>query len=169
MARLERLNALARVPNLPQYAFAVGVMLLFLSGCKPMASHDEVTRLSSPGDSPVDAVLVEVNTGATDTFRYDVFVLAKGAKPLDKPVASLVGATRNDQAYGVNFRWQSPTHLRVEYLKARSVHQAAGTVHVGDRAVQIELVQGILDPSAPPGGMEYNLRNVLVKYFHTPR
>ncbi len=124
-----------------------------------MASHDEVTRLSSPGDSGLDAVLVEVNTGATDTFRYDVFMLPKSATAHGKPVLSLVGATRNDQAYGANFRWQGPSHLRVEYLKARDVQGAAGTFQVGDQTVQVELAPGILDAEAPSGGMAYNLRN----------
>ena len=144
--------------NLLHGSFALSVALLFLSGCKPMASHDEVARLSSPGVPSLDAVLVEVNTGATDTFRYDVFVLPKGALAQDKPVLSLVGATRNNQAYGANFRWQGPSHLRVEYLQARDVKGSAGTIHVGDQAVEVDLAPGIFDASAPPGGMAYNLR-----------
>lgn len=150
---------LARMHELTQRAFRLGLALLFASGCTPMASHHEVIRLSAPGSSGVDAVLVEVNTGATDTFRYDVFVLPKGAAASDKPVVSLVGAIRNDQAYGANFRWQSPTHLRIEYFKARDVNGTAGTVRIGDQTIQVELASGILDASAPPGGMDYNLRN----------
>ncbi len=128
-----------------------------------MASHDEVTRVSSPGGSGLDAVLVEVNSGATDTFSYDVFVLPRGAAAEGKPVLSLVGATRNDQAYGANLRWQDPSRLRVEYLKARDVKAATPTIHVGDRLVQIELASGILDAGAPPGGMLFNLRHAPAK------
>ena len=131
---------------------------MIMNGCKPMASHDEVTRLSSPGNSRLDAVLIEVNTGATDTFKYDLFVLPKGSPTSNKPVLSLVGATRNEQAYGANLRWQGPTHLRVEYLQARPVQGEAGVFQVGGQDVQIELVQGIRDANAPPGGMDYNLQ-----------
>ncbi len=122
-----------------------------------MASHDEVVRLTSPGSPPLDALLVEVNTGATDTFKYDLFVVPKGSAASGTPTATLVGATRNAQAYGANLRWQGPAHLRVEYLQARSV-QGGGTTEVGGQAVQVELVSGVTDPSAPSGGMDYNLR-----------
>lgn len=142
--------------RLPRRAAAAAIAVLALTGCKPMASHDEVARLSSPGDSNLDAVLVEVNTGATDTFKYDVFVLPKGSAVPKKPALSLIGATRNEQAYGANLRWQGPTHLRVEYFEARAVQGAAGVIQVGGQDVWIELVQGIRDPEAPPGGMDYN-------------
>lgn len=49
-------------------------------------------------------MLVEVNAGATDTFRYGVFVLPQGERAVNEPVLSLVGATRNQQAYGANLR-----------------------------------------------------------------
>lgn len=122
-----------------------------------MASHDEVIRLTSPGSPPLDALLIEVNGGATSTFKYDLFVVPKGSAASGEPVATLVGATRSEQAYGANLRWRGPAHLRVEYLQARSV-RGGGAIEVNGQSIELELVSGVTDRSAPAGGMEYNLR-----------
>lgn len=139
-------------------SLGLAALVLSLSACKPVASHDEVSRVRAPGPSGLDAVLVEVGAGATSSFRYDLFVLPPGAAAQGKPVLSLVGATRNTQAYGANLRWQGPAHLRVEYLQAQSVQGQPGTVTVGQQSVQVELAPGVTDPDAPAGGMDYNRR-----------
>ena len=103
-------------------------------------------------------MLVEVNAGATDTFRYGVFVLPQGERAVNGPVLSVVGATRNQQAYGANLRWQGPTQLRVEYLQARGqFHLDRVAIHRDGARLALHAA-GLADPAAPPGGMAYNLR-----------
>lgn len=141
------------------FATFAAIALLTATACQPSASHDEVLRVPAPGGSGLDAVLVEVNGGATATYRYDVFVVPQGAATgAAQPALSLTGATRNAQAYGAHLRWTAPTRLRVEYLQARSVQGQGGPVAVGGQTVQIDLAPGTADPSAPPGGMDYNRR-----------
>lgn len=135
------------------------LILLTAAGCQPSASHDEVLRVTSRGGSGLDAVLVEVNASATATYRYDVFVVPQGAATdAAKPALSLVGATRNAQAYGANLQWAGPTRLRVEYLQARGVQGQPGPFTVDSQTVQIDLAPGTVDPSAPPGSMDHNRR-----------
>ena len=108
-------------------------------------------------------MLVEINTGATDAFQYEVFVLPQGAAAQGRPAARLMGATRNEQAWGANLRWQGADRLRVEYWQARAQEGADSPVTVGGQTVQVELAPGILDPAAPAGDMEYNLRQAGAK------
>ena len=130
--------------------------LLILGGCgADGVSRVEVVRVAAP-DGKADAVVVEVNAGATADFAYDVFVLPHGATVGGEAALRLYGATRNAHAYGVNLRWASPTQLRVEYLKARRILQAPKTVTIAGTPVQVEAVAGVNDPAAPAGGMEYS-------------
>jgi len=122
-------------------------------------SFDEVARVAH-SQAGVDAVLVETNGGATTSFGYEVFVVPRGQTPKrsDHPVANLYGAGRNEHAYGVNLRWVSTDTLAVEYLDAQHVNWYNGTVIVSGREIKIILKPGVNDPSAPPGGMLYNLQ-----------
>ena len=130
---------------------ALALAALFaLGGC-----GDDVARVAAP-DGKADAVVVEVNAGATADFAYDVFVLPHGAAIGGEAALRLYGATRNAQASGVNLRWVSPTQLRVEYLEARRILQEPKTVTVAGTPVQVEAVAGVNDPAAPAGGMEYS-------------
>ena len=132
------------------------VAALLLASCgADNVSRDEVVRATSP-DGKADAVVVEVNAGATAAFVYDVFVLPQGATPAGEAAVSLHGATRNAQAYGVNLHWQDATHLDIAYLQAKQVLRASETVPVAGKAVQITLTAGVNDPDAPAGGMAYN-------------
>jgi len=110
-------------------------------------THEEVLRITSPGDSSLDAVLIEVSGGATISYnRYAVFVLPKGvASPEreDEPILNLIGPTGGDFPYGVNLRWQSPAHLRVEYFKIRWGHGRFGTIRVNEQPVQVDVVAGV--------------------------
>ena len=72
-------------------------------------------------------------------------------------------AKYREQAWGANLRWQGADRLRVEYWQARAQEGADSPVTVGGQTVQVELAPGILDPAAPAGGMEYNLRQAGAK------
>jgi hypothetical protein len=122
-------------------------------------SFDEVARVPDP-NANVDAVLVETNGGATTSFGYEVFILPRGQKPERSAhaVVSLYGAIRNDHAYGANLRWTSNDTLVVEYLDAQHPNWLNGSVSVNGRVINIELKSGVNDPTAPSGGMLYNLQ-----------
>jgi len=124
--------------------------LWLIAGGDP--THDEVVRITSPGETSLDAVLIEVSGAATVSYnRYAVFVLPKGAgspEREDEPVLNLIGPTGSDFPYGVNLHWQSPTHLRVEYSKIRWGHGHFGTIHVNEQPVQIDVVAGVGTPDA---------------------
>lgn len=131
------------------------LMLTVLAvGCKKQPSSYEVVHVASPNGS-LEAVLTETNGGATTSFGYEVSVGTKGAKTLTH-VASLYGALRNEQAYGVNLSWTGEHVLRVQYLRAKAVQTFSKSVTVGDEQVEIELQSGVEDPAAPSGGMHYN-------------
>jgi hypothetical protein len=121
-------------------------------------SVDEVLRTPSP-DGMAEAVLCEINGGATTSFGYKIYVIQKGGEvPRDGHVAFLYGAVRSERAYGVNLQWEAPDALVVEYLRAQSAELAANSVRVLDRSVAIKLRSGVEDSSAPAGGMLYNLK-----------
>jgi hypothetical protein len=131
------------------------LMLTVLAvGCKKQPSSYEVARVASPNGS-LEAVLTETNGGATTSFGYEVSVGTKGAKTLTH-VASLYGAVRNEQAYGVNLNWTGEHILRVQYLRAKAVQNVSKSVTLGDQQVEIELLSGVEDTTAPSGGMHYN-------------
>jgi hypothetical protein len=142
-----------------RWILVFGVFMAFvLSGCTLGEwSFDEVARV--PHES-VDAVLVETNGGATTSFGYEVFVLRHGAKPKrGDAAASFYAAVRNDNAYGVNLRWQPNDTLAIEYLEARNAKILANPVQVDGRPITLVLKSGVNDPSAPAGGMLYNLQS----------
>lgn len=130
-------------------------MLMLLGvGCKKPSSSYEVAHVPSP-NGRLEAVLTETNGGATTSFGHEVSIGTKGAKALVH-VASLYGAVRNDQAYGVNLNWAGDHILRVQYLRAKAVQNVSKSVTVGGQQVEVELQSGVEDPSAPSGGMHYN-------------
>ncbi len=131
------------------------VLMALVIGCKKQPSSYEVARVKSPNGS-LEAVLTETNGGATTSFGYKVSVGIDGAKTLN-PVASLYGALRNEQAYGVDLSWADDHVLRVQYLRAKAVQNVSKTVNVGSQQIEVELQSGIEDAAAPSGGMHYNL------------
>lgn len=137
--------------------FATLLSALFaLAGCSPPTRWDEVVRATSP-DGRLDAVLAESNGGATTTFVYHVHVVAAGAAVHGDPVAELVGATRNRQAYGASLAWTSPRRLEIRYLDAYTTRRdAAGVTAVG-AGFDLAFAPGRTDPGAPPGGMRHNI------------
>jgi hypothetical protein len=129
-------------------------MALLGAGCGEGVSRDEVARITSP-NGKLDAVLTEINGGATTSFGYDVTVAVHGQKRGER-VANLYDATRNAQAYGVNLRWTDDHTLRVEYLEATYVRGVINSLNVNGQHIEVELLSGIDDPNAPAGGMWYN-------------
>src|SRR5947209_19281815 len=110
------------------------------------ASSYQVARVASANGN-LEAVLTETNGGATTSFGYDVTVRARGAKNGTK-VASLYGAIRNEQAFGVNLLWANDHVLRIQYLRARSVMNMLKTVDVSGQQVEIVMQSGIEDSQA---------------------
>jgi hypothetical protein len=127
-----------------------------VTGCGAV-NKDEVARLTAPSGQ-IDAVLLETNGGATTSFGYEVHMVKTGAKPVDSPMVVLYGALRNDNAYGVNLRWESDSVLAVEYLTAKSTSLMSSRASVEGHAVNLVLRPGVADPAAPAGGMFYNLQ-----------
>jgi hypothetical protein len=103
----------------------------------------------------MEAVLTETNGGGTTSFGYEVSVGEKGAKRFTD-VATLYGALRNEQAYGVNLRWIGEYVLSIQYFRARAVRNVSKSVTIGGQQIKIDLESGVNDPTAPSGGMHYN-------------
>jgi hypothetical protein len=138
----------------------VFVAALLLSACEVtvVVSHDEVARAPSP-DGIVDAVLVETNAGATTSFGYEVHIVPRGGSPsASSQTGLLYGAIRSESAYGANLKWIAPDILSIEYLSAESATLNHPSTSVQGRRITAQLVSGISDPTAPPGGMLYNLQ-----------
>jgi hypothetical protein len=126
-----------------------------LCSCNRSSSH-EVAQTLSP-DGRIEAVLTEINGGATTSFGYDVSVGPKGSGRGVR-VATLYGAIRSEQAYGVNLHWANNNVLQVEYLRAKASRNVLNTAEVNGEQVQVMLKSGVEDLSAPPGGMFFNLQ-----------
>ena len=141
-------------------SLVIGVVLLmswFFSGLIGEPSKDEVARVVSP-TGKIDAVLFETNGGATTSFGYEIYVVEHGAQPAGSPAISLYGAVRNEHAYGANLRWASPDSVAVEFLSAKSTKIKQQAQSIGTQSVHFSIHEGVIDNSAPSGGMLYNLR-----------
>jgi hypothetical protein len=118
-------------------------------------SRVEVARVQSP-NGDVDAVLVEINGGATTGFAYSVRLQPTGwlGSMRSGEGAWLYGAHRSECAYGVNLRWPASDRLVVEYREAERAQ--AHPVAIAGRTVSVVLRPGVTDAAAPCGGMEYS-------------
>ena len=137
----------------------VSFLGLFIAGCLDLGSpsRDEVARVASPSGQ-AEAVLIERNGGATTSFGYQVYLVRRGQQfQKGQQVATLYGAFRNDNAYGVNLRWRDEQTLALEFLGTRSLDISRPVVRIGNNEVRITSHGGVSDPSAPAGGMLYNL------------
>lgn len=135
---------------------AVAAFFLLMRALSGDASEDEVARAPAP-DGRVEAVLLETNGGATTSFGYEVHIVPPGAAPGASEVAFLYGTLRNTNAYGANLRWLAPDQLRVEYWTTQRGELKQPAVQAGGRTISVSLQSGVLDESAPDGGMLYNL------------
>jgi hypothetical protein len=101
----------------PNLRVALTFVVCCLScGC---ISNDQVAVAVSPNGA-LKAFLNELNGGATTSFRYDVSVVSNASRKAER-VASLYGAVRNAQAYGVDLHWIGNSTLEIRYLSAKSV------------------------------------------------
>ena len=146
--------------NCVQMKFTILILCFCISSCSITSSKNEVGRLTDPSGT-IDAVIIEINGGATTSFTYDVMITTKGsnAKSGNK-VATLYGATRNESAYGVNLKWISNKVLSIEYFDTKSVKSQKDDVTINGNKIQVILKDGIWDKDAPSGGMLYNLNKM---------
>src|SRR6266480_4951758 len=139
-----------RVPN-------VTVISVALAAACFLTSEDEVARVTSPSGR-LDAVLVETNGGATTSFGYYAYIVPHGKTYERGPrVADLYGAGRSHQASGANLRWEGSRQLIIEYLTARQEHLDRPLAVVGSDTISVSLRSGVIDTTAPGGGMLYHL------------
>ena len=85
--------------------------LLILPGC---ASHREVSRVASP-DGKVEAVLDEVNGGATTSYSYALYLVPKGTTKL--PSSDVVFVA--DHTENLQIEWAEAKLLHIKYREAR--------------------------------------------------
>ena len=135
------------------------LLVALLSGCAQDARWDEVARVASP-DGHLEAVLSESSGGATTPFVYQVHIVEAGGAVSGEPAAELVGATRNVSAYGADLVWMTAHRLDIRYLDATSTRRDDGVIGALGPGFELVLAPGHVNPSAPAGGMHYNLERV---------
>lgn len=123
--------------------------LLPLVGC--FVAKTEVARVVSP-DGTVEAVVTEVDGGATTSYAYVVSLRPVGQRGTAR-IAYLYGAARSTRSWGVNVRWPSNEAVEIEYLTARETELERSAVAIGGRTIRVSLRGGIDEPAAPPGSM----------------
>ncbi|MEF8731479.1 MAG: hypothetical protein V5B40_06080 [Candidatus Accumulibacter meliphilus] len=151
--------------GVPIAIVVIPLLLVFVAGVHFGPKEDfwrnreEVLRVASPVEN-IDTVLVETNGGATTSFGYEVYLVAKGENIEGKPrVAFVYGATRNENAYGVNLKWRTPNLLSVEYYRDKGIASEVNTpLVIGNMPVEVVIQTGVLDTDAAPGGMGFNQR-----------
>jgi hypothetical protein len=65
---------------------------------------------------------------------------------------------RNAQAYGVDLHWTNEHTLHIQYLKAKAISNVLTSANIDGQRVEIVLDSDVEDPTAPPGGMRFNLQ-----------
>ena len=107
---------------LPQEAmttrsWAVPLCLVFLLGCRYVVGDGKETARVSSTDGKVDAVLVETPTHATVPTVTELFIVPRGARPVENNLV-----LRVDHAEQLALRWEADRLLAVSYRSAR-IHQ----------------------------------------------
>ncbi len=152
----------ARIARVLAWVIVSALALLTSCALVPVAlfsifGQSEVVRVPSP-NGRVDAVLVETNGGATTSFGYRVILTRHDWHwRTGRETASLYGAVRSENAYGANLEWQDENSLSVLYLRARRATEREHPTTIAGRTVTTTLRAGVSDPTAPSGGMLYNL------------
>ena len=102
------------------------VLCLSIHSCALDVGYEEVQRDTSPNEK-YDAVVIQVNGGATVAFAYDIYLVRKGliVKPDLKAsanqvkVAHIYAAALNERRAGLNIRWVGSKKLEIEYETCR--------------------------------------------------
>jgi hypothetical protein len=127
------------------------VPVIVFSGCDRGSSKDRVQSVVSP-DGRIEAVVYEINGGATTSFGYEVDLQKVGDSKATN-VAKLYGALQNEGAYGVSLKWPQADSLHIQYLRAKSIASSRPSATIDGQQVIVSLDAGINDPSAPGGRM----------------
>lgn len=90
----------------------IAVLFVALSGC---ASHREVSRTLSP-DGRVEAIIDEVNGGATTSLAYALYLVPEGTKNLPSQKYAVFVA---DHIEGLSVNWVEPRLLDLTFRDAR--------------------------------------------------
>jgi len=93
----------------------VALVLICLTGCDAMISHREVSRTLSPSGQ-IEAIVDEVNGGATSSFAYSIYLVAKGS---DKLPPSDHAVFRADHVEKLKVSWINPRLMEITYHRAR--------------------------------------------------
>jgi hypothetical protein len=86
-------------------------------------------------------------------FGYNVYLKANSVIGFRRKAAALYGAVRSECAFGVDVVWRNPEKIEIQYLNSKSDPDYAESLLVGTKAIDIELVAGVGNPSAPCDGM----------------
>jgi len=134
------------------------VFLLLVAYAAFSPSRDEVLRVTSPSGE-MEAVVFEVNGGATTSFAYEVDIEDSRLFGIARKVAYTYGAIRNNKgAYGVTPHWVSDEELHIEYYSSRHDELFSPYQRLFAPPVRVEMKLNINDLTAPAGGMQYNLK-----------
>lgn len=110
--------------------------VILLASCSFNAdpSVEEVSRFTSP-DSKLDAVLLQLNFGATTPYAYRFYVVPKGEHPdYKKPNEFLL----TNGIEGTSIEWSGPSELGIRCLP-RTVYSWFNVVQVASTEVRIEI------------------------------
>lgn len=137
------------------FAFILAFLLL-IAYAAFSPSRDEVLRITSPSGE-MEAVVFEVNGGATTSFAYEVDIEDSRLIGITRTVAYTYGAIRNNKgAYGVTPRWVSDEELHIELYSSRHDEIFSPYQRLFGNPVRIEMKLNINDLTAPAGGMLQN-------------
>jgi len=105
-----------------------------------------VQRATSP-DGAVDAVVVEVNGGATTAFVYEVYLVPKGNPPGPDSVAGFyrLSTQAGDRPLKL-FTWRDRDHLEIRFDGATQGNLDHAFVLVAGRTIAITCIGTIGEP-----------------------
>jgi hypothetical protein len=120
-------------------------------------AQTEVSRLTSP-DSHVDAILVEVNAGATTSYYYEVYIAPRGQKPGASKDAVLVIVAAGDLRDLV-MTWRQPKLVQISYkhgwIRAFTNRWSEVSTVGGSYVVELKLIPPEGDTLALPPTLRF--------------
>ena len=125
----------------------LGTLLLIYFVTEP--SREEVLRLHSPSGK-TDAVVIEVNGGATTAFAYEVRLEESGGTKKSTKVAYFYAPWRNVKgASGLDLKWISADELHIEFFASRTEELLKPVVKLSNETVRVLLKPGVDNQTAP--------------------